>query len=97
MRVDRAVHEFKAFRRVELSAGQTKTVQLEIDRRRLGYWDVKEHRFVFVPGKYRFEAGDSSRNLPASFEMMLGDNANQLRTPQTEELRVSESIASGLR
>ncbi len=76
--VDRPVRELKAFRRVELSAGQTKTVELQIDRRSLGYWDVKERRFVFVPGKYRFEAGDSSHNLPISSEIMLGDNAKSV-------------------
>jgi beta-glucosidase len=76
--VRRPAHELRGFRRVELSAGETKTVEIHVDRKSLGYWNVKEHRSVFTPGKYRFEVGDSSRNLPISYQIMLRANPKTL-------------------
>jgi beta-glucosidase len=63
-RVLRSVRELKAFRRVSLAAGETKTVALEVPARELAYWDVDANRWVVEPTTYRIEVGTSSRDLP---------------------------------
>lgn len=67
--VPRPVHELKAFARVQLSAGETRTVTMEVDRAALGYWDVSSHGIKVDPGLYRFEVGGSSRDLRLSADI----------------------------
>jgi beta-glucosidase len=67
--VPRPVHELKAFARVQLSAGETRTVTMEVDRAGLGYWDVSSHGIKVDPGLYRFEVGGSSRDLRLSTDI----------------------------
>jgi len=62
----RPVHELKAFARVQLSAGETRTVTMTVDRASLGYWDVVTHGFKTDTGVYGFEAGGSSRDIRLS-------------------------------
>lgn len=64
--VARPVHELKAFARVQLAPGETRTVQMTMDRASLGYWDVHLHQFTVQAGRYRFEAGASSRDIRLS-------------------------------
>ncbi len=69
--VARPSHELKAFARVSLSAGESRAVDMDIDRDSLGYWDDVTHDFVVVPGVYRFAAGTSSRDLLAKGELFI--------------------------
>jgi beta-glucosidase len=62
--VDRPVRELKAFRRVELAPGQTKTVSLAFPVADLAFWDVTSNAFVVEPIDYLVECGASSRDLP---------------------------------
>jgi beta-glucosidase len=63
-RVDRAVRDLKAFQRVTLAPGQTKTVALTVPATDLAFWDVAANAFVVEPISYVLEAGTSSRDLP---------------------------------
>ncbi|HVO23214.1 MAG TPA: glycoside hydrolase family 3 C-terminal domain-containing protein [Candidatus Margulisiibacteriota bacterium] len=63
-RVDRAVRDLKAFQRVTLAPGQTKTVALAVPAADLGFWDVGANTFVVEPISYVIEVGSSSRDLP---------------------------------
>jgi beta-glucosidase len=69
--VPRPVHELKAFARVQLSAGETRTVTMAVDRASLGYWDVITHGFKVDPGVYRFEAAESSRDIRLSEKLRV--------------------------
>jgi beta-glucosidase len=62
--VDRPVRELKAFQRVALAAGQTKTVPLEFPATDLAFFDVAANEFVVEPIDYLVECGASSRDLP---------------------------------
>ncbi len=62
--VPRPAKELKAFDRVTLDPGQTKTVSLALDRRALAYWDTTSHDWKVDPGKFVIYAGDSSEHLP---------------------------------
>jgi beta-glucosidase len=69
--VPRPVHELRAFARVQLSAGETRTVTMEVDRASLGYWDVMTHGFKVDPGVYGFQVGRNSRDIPLSAKIRL--------------------------
>lgn len=63
-RVDRPVRELKAFRRVTLVPGETKSVSLEFPATDLAFWDATATEFVVEPIDYVAECGASSRDLP---------------------------------
>jgi beta-glucosidase len=62
----RPVRELKAFARVSLNPGESKTVTMPIARADLAYWDPSSKSWVVTPGGYTARVGDSSRNLPAA-------------------------------
>ncbi len=63
-RVDRPVRELKAFQRVSLAPGETKTVSLAFPASDLAFWDVTTSAFVVESIDYVVECGASSRDLP---------------------------------
>ena len=63
-RVERAVRDLKAFARVHLEPGETKTVPFAVRAVDLAYWDSATAAFVAEPLDYQVEVGSSSRDLP---------------------------------
>jgi beta-glucosidase len=53
-----------AFQRVELKAGERKTVTIPVEVARMRYWDEAKDAFASDPGSYQLCAGTSSANLP---------------------------------
>lgn len=64
--VPRPVHELRAFDKVSLRAGETKTVSFELDSRAFAYWDTNIHDWHVAAGDYIIEAGSSSRDIKYS-------------------------------
>jgi beta-glucosidase len=62
--VDHAVHDLKAFARVHLEPGETRTVPLELRAADLAYWDVGADAWVVEPLAYGVHVGPSSADLP---------------------------------
>jgi beta-glucosidase len=62
-KIDRPVHELKGFERVELKAGETKTVQFILDRAALSYWSPEKKNWVAEPGMFEVQVGSSSRDI----------------------------------
>lgn len=62
-KIDRPVHELKAFQRVELQPGQTKTVAFTLDRTGLSYWNPKTKAWQADPGTFEIQVGSSSRDI----------------------------------
>ena len=58
--VTRPVKELKAFAKVALEAGATKTVELELPPDAFAFWDVDMH-YVVEPGEFAIMVGTSSR------------------------------------
>ena len=54
----------RAFRKVNIPAGTTITVPVEVKVRDLTKWDEETHKWVLEPGKVNFHVGSSSANLP---------------------------------
>jgi beta-glucosidase len=62
--VTRPHHELKAFQKVYLAPGETRTITLPLDRRSFAYWSEKEHAWKVDAGTFTIYAGDSSVDLP---------------------------------
>ncbi|KAK2074940.1 hypothetical protein P8C59_009110 [Phyllachora maydis] len=65
-KVDFPVKVLRGFEKVYLDAGQTTTVEFNLTRRDLSYWDVEAQNWVMVvEGEYNFLVGQSSKDLKA--------------------------------
>lgn len=66
----RPVRELKAFRKLLLEPGETKTVELEVPVQEMGFYD-RSCRYVVEPGEFRVYVGpDSSKGLNESYFVM---------------------------
>jgi beta-glucosidase len=62
-KIDRPVHELKAFRRVELKPGEMQTVAFTLDSSAFSYWDPEKKGWVVEPGTFEIQVGASSRDI----------------------------------
>jgi beta-glucosidase len=62
--VDRAVRDLKAFARVHLEPGETRTVPLEVRAADLAYWDVGAGAWTVEAITYGVHVGPSAADLP---------------------------------
>jgi beta-glucosidase len=74
-RVDRTLEEpikqLKAFAKVELQPGETKTVRLNLDSRAFAYWDVATHRWMARAGIYRLLVGGGSDDIRLTKNVLM--------------------------
>ena len=62
-KIDRPVHELKAFKRVELKPGETKAVEFSLNRDAFSYWNPEKKDWVMEPGEFEVQVGSSSRDI----------------------------------
>jgi len=62
-KVPTPIKELKAFTRVSLKAGETKTVTLTLNEKSLRYWDSAAKKWAVDPGKYGVSVGTSSADI----------------------------------
>ncbi|MBN2201964.1 glycoside hydrolase family 3 C-terminal domain-containing protein [bacterium] len=69
--VDRPKKELKAFRKVRLEPGQSRTVDFSLDRSALSFWDPASKDWKAEPGRFKVLVGSSSRDirLEGGFEL----------------------------
>jgi len=65
-KVPRPRQSLKAFQRVGLKAGESKTLHLTLAARDLAYWDDAAHRFIVESGRVRILVGGSSSDIKLS-------------------------------
>ena len=74
-RVDATVEwpakELKAFKRVSLAAGETKTVTLEIPMEDLRYWNVDKNAWDLEHGKLELLLGSASDDIRQKAEVTI--------------------------
>lgn len=63
--------ELKAFRRVMLQAGESRTISLNLNRRSLAYWSVEAKDWKVDTGKFIVYVGDSAENVPLQTEFTV--------------------------
>jgi beta-glucosidase len=61
--VPRPLKELKGFVKVSLAPGQTKRVQVTLDRRALSYFDDKAKQWKVAPGQFEVLVGSSSKQI----------------------------------
>ena len=67
--VDFPVKVLRGFEKVSLGPGETQSVEFNVTRRDVSYWDVVDQNWrMVVDGKYTFLVGQSSRDLTAAAE-----------------------------
>lgn len=64
--VERPEKELKAFSKIALLPGETKTVRFELDSRAFSYWDSENDEWIMEEGEYDILSGGSSAYLPLS-------------------------------
>ncbi|KAA1473453.1 glycoside hydrolase family 3 protein [Dentipellis sp. KUC8613] len=69
----RPVRELKGFAKVSLKAGESKKVDVELDRDALAYYDEKKRAWVAEKGTFVVSVGPSSRELPLVQEVELAE------------------------
>jgi beta-glucosidase len=67
----RPIKELKGFKKVRLSAGETKTVSFVIDKTALNFFDDSQHKWITEPGKFEAIIGSSSEDIRAKVTFVL--------------------------
>jgi beta-glucosidase len=70
--VPRPIKELKGFTRIELNPGETKHIQLNLDRRTFSFYDTKGKQWKAEPGGFKILVGSSSEKieLQASYSLL---------------------------
>ncbi len=63
-RVPRPIKELKGFAKVNLKPGETRHLQIALDRRAFSYYDVDKKDWTVDPGEFAIMVGGSSDNTP---------------------------------
>jgi len=59
----RPLKELKGFTKVSLKAGETKKVEVSLDKRAFQYYDPDKKQWILEPGKFEILVGSSSDNI----------------------------------
>lgn len=70
-RVARPERELRAFAKVPLAPGETRTVQITLAPRAFAFWDAGVRDWVAEPGEFELFVGASSRDLRARASVVL--------------------------
>lgn len=69
--VPRPMKELKAFKRIVLNAGETKTIELTLDPKELAFWDFCTRDWKIEPGQFKIYVGSSSSDIRLTGEFTL--------------------------
>lgn len=61
--IPRPVKELKGFAKVDLSPGETKHVEVTLDRRAFSYYDVSHHAWTVSPGNFDIDVARSAAEI----------------------------------
>ncbi|WP_456284393.1 fibronectin type III-like domain-contianing protein [Microbacterium sp. JZ70] len=89
--VRRAVRELAAFDAVELEPGESATIDVDLRREDLSFWDTAAGRWVLEPGADVVHVGASRRDLRLSASVELAGDVAE--TPLTDASTVGEMMA----
>ncbi|PPF37943.1 beta-glucosidase [Rathayibacter sp. AY1A3] len=79
--VRRPVRELRAFSKVALEPGESRTVELDLDRRAFAYWDIELSTWVVPGGEHAIQIGENSSDIVAEESITLtGDVIRRVLT-----------------
>ncbi|WP_329741357.1 glycoside hydrolase family 3 C-terminal domain-containing protein [Dyella sp. A6] len=70
--VARPARELKGFRKLRLAPGESRHVNIVLDRRAFAYYDVCRHGWRVDPGKFVVYVGDASDSTPLQADITMG-------------------------
>ena len=72
--VRRPVRELRGFAKIDLRPGESRRVEVELDRRAFSYWDIEEQGWVVASGEYEIQIGqDADTVLESALVTLTGD------------------------
>ena len=74
----RPCHELKAFAKVDLKPGESKTVELDLDDRAFAYWSERYEDWHVEAGDYTIEFASSSRDVNDTVSVTLDGDGKAL-------------------
>jgi beta-glucosidase len=69
--VRRPSRELRAFTKVSLEPGETRTVPLDLDRRAFAYYDIRAAGWVVAPGAYIIQIGENAATVAGEAAITL--------------------------
>jgi beta-glucosidase len=83
-KIYRPLRELKAFQKVHLQPGESKTVAMPLDEKAFRYFDTGTNRFEVEDGRYRIQIGASSVDIKFEAEISVrGTTASLPYSPDT--------------
>ncbi|OIP84836.1 MAG: hypothetical protein AUK44_01155, partial [Porphyromonadaceae bacterium CG2_30_38_12] len=67
----RPVKELKAFDKVFLTKGETKTLEFELDKDAFSFYDPEKHGWIIEPGDFKVSIGSSSVDIRHEFNIFI--------------------------
>lgn len=83
--------ELKGFTKVFLEPGETKTVEMDLDKRSFSYYDTENKDWTVAAGNYTVLVGNSSRDISTS-AMVAVRNAAKRKPVFTKDTIISELL-----
>ena len=71
--IARPIKELKGFARIQLGAGESKRVTVELDRRAFSYYDVHDKKWTATPGAFEILVGSSSEQIELKGTATIGE------------------------
>lgn len=87
---DRPSRQLRTFARVELAAGQTRTVELEFPVAELAYWDVVTGEFRVDGGEHELMAGRSCADIRSSARVVVPGATAGVRDALGTDVRAAD-------
>lgn len=69
--VIRPIRELKAFDKIELTPGETRTVRFMLDRRAFAYWETEIHDWFVQTGTYEIQIGKNATEMLLTVEVSV--------------------------
>jgi beta-glucosidase len=69
--VPRPVKELKGFKKIDLKSGESKTVEIKLDKKDFAFWDPSTKDWLAEKGKFILNIGSSSKNIKLQEEVEL--------------------------
>ncbi len=69
--VEQPQRQLRAFDRIHIKKGETREIELTIDKQDLSYWDVSSHAFVQESGRIHLQIGASSADIRTTLDIYV--------------------------
>lgn len=92
--VRRAPRELRGFASVELESGESRRIEIAVDRGELAYWDHRIDAWIVEGGDYSVEVGASSRDIRLSATLAI--TGDPVRIPLSLDSTLGEVLPDPL-